>query len=1060
MNMNQPVSLVQAFSSRIRDLGLAAGTRITGLPQLALPLVLKYLHDTSGWPVLASLKENESALAARDILIGLINAGEVAFYPSTGHVTGVPQGFVSPMDGFRLSALASLGSEKRPPYLLLTNESLEEGLPSEQALHQAQLAIRPGTTTYADLRAWLEDNDYEHTSLVTEPGVYALRGSIIDCYPVNAAAPVRMDFMDEKLDEIREFDVHTQISSETRASATLLSLKHAKTDRVPVTEHYPEGWILIRQEEDRWAVSSSKVSSIAQQIDLEIELLESRGANLSLLQARWELLKERNDTAGVYFAGGREAQSERARVLLLPQIPMALADGTYPAGFTSGALGLMVVTPTELWGRPAAVWKPKRKQFATLSSIRQHVETLEPGNPLVHVNYGIGRYVGLTQLNVGGTQQECLTIEYKDGDRVHVSTDKISLVFPYTVEDDRPLQLDSLSAKRWERIKRQTRRSAEEVVNQLAELYARRMLARGVAFPEDDSLQLEMEEAFPYEDTPDQVRATSEIKVDMEGSRPMDRLLCGDVGFGKTELAMRAAFKAIQGGYQVALMAPTTILADQHFISFRARLEPFAVNVSMLSRFVSPAKQKNILKDLESGKIDLVIGTHRILSNDIAFNRLGLLIIDEEHRFGVKQKERIKEFRTDIDVLSLSATPIPRTLHFSMAKIRDISRLDTPPLERVPIITAIHYYLGDLIRSAVTKEVQRGGQVYIVHNEVKSIERLARDLANTLPGITIGIAHGQMASQELEHTMLSFASGGFQVLVCTSIIESGIDLPNVNTVIINNAHRFGLAQLYQIRGRVGRSNRQAYALLLIPRRPKPSPEALKRLKTIERHTALGSGYAIALRDLEIRGTGNLFGVEQSGHVAAVGLDLYTKIVQDIVRERALIPDEQEAAPISREDVAIHVFPQARIPEDYVPDPHLRLNLYRRLSILHDLDELRNFKKELRDRFGPIPSEVGDLLTTVALRIQAAKGGIRSVRLKDENELQIDYQKIDDPSVLINQIQSVLEPLAVPYRFQNLKNSDLRVIISLGNRDAMSIIDTLFLSRRDLKYMLPQQQGYE
>ena len=534
----------------------------------------------------------------------------------------------------------------------------------------------------------------------------------------------------------------------------------------------------------------------------------------------------------------------------------------------------------------------------------------------------------------------------------------------------------------------------------------------------------------------------------------MDRLLCGDVGFGKTELALRAAFMAVRGGYQVALMAPTTILADQHFISFRARLEPFAVRVEMLSRFVPPARQRQTLQALANGSVDLLIGTHRLLSKQVVFKRLGLLIVDEEHRFGVRQKERLKDLKTSVDVLSLSATPIPRTLHFSLAGIRDISRLDTPPLQRIPIRTSVNYFSTALIRTAIQKELQRGGQVYFVHSDVRGIDRQARDLREVLPEVTFAVAHGQQPARELETTMLAFAEGRFQVLVCTSIIESGIDLPNVNTVIINNAHRFGLAQTYQIRGRVGRSNRQAYAYLLIPRRPRPTPAALKRLKTIERHTALGSGYAIALKDLEIRGTGNLFGLEQSGHVAAVGLDLYTRIVRDIARERQLSAEDAAQPSLPREQVTIRLEPDARIPEDYVDDPHLRLNLYRRLAALDNSEDLRQFRLELVDRFGPLPTRLTGLLNTARLALLAMDLGIKAVRLTPAGHLTLDFLPTDAPATHLAHIQGLLEPAGHEYRFVNLKGGELRVDLDIAADGPYTVAEEFMLGLASKKTAAP------
>ncbi|MFB0516583.1 MAG: transcription-repair coupling factor [Candidatus Neomarinimicrobiota bacterium] len=1045
--MTIPARLLEVSSAALKELFVAPEVRVNGLPLPALPLVLAHLSSSYGLPILAAFELIEDALAVRDIMLGLTNGESLAFYPGTGDTEDVPLGFLSPFEGFRLNALAGLGGDEPPPYFLLTQDILTEGLPSKSTIQGTTIKIQPGATSYSDLRRWLEANGYDVTPLVTEPGTFALRGSIIDCYPVNQDAPVRMDFFGESLEEIREFDIHSQVSTQKRAAVAILSLVQNETERVPVFDHFPKGWILAAQEdEELWSLSTHRAGKPERTIDLSVEIFPEQGTTAELLLARWEFLQRSNPGSQILFVSDHQAQFSRAATIL-PEIPLQHASGSYPSGFHSAPLGLMVVTPTELWHRPASTWRPARKAVASLITVKQHIDTLEPGDPIVHVNYGIGQYQGLTHLSVGGTTQECLTIEYHGGDRVYVSTDKISLVFPYTFTEGRPPQLDSLHSRRWERIKRQTRRSAEEVIDQLAELYARRALATGISHPEDDEFQLEFEETFPFEDTPDQVRSTDEIKRDMEYPRPMDRLLCGDVGFGKTELALRAAFKAIRGGQQVALLAPTTILADQHFITFRARLEPFAVNVQMLSRFITPANQRHILKGISAGTVDIVIGTHRILSQDIAFKRLGLLIIDEEHRFGVKQKERIKELKTNVDVLNLSATPIPRTLQFSLAGIRDISHLDTPPLERIPVITTINYYSQDLIRRAVTKEIQRGGQVYFVHSEVKSIDRVARDLDELLAGVTIGVAHGQMGSKELETTMLAFSEGRFQLLVCTSIIESGIDLPNVNTVIINNAHRFGLSQLYQIRGRVGRSNRQAYAYLLIPRRPRLTREALKRLKTIERYTALGSGYAIALKDLEIRGTGNLFGLEQSGHVAAVGLGLYTRIIQGIARERDLIPDDLSSPRLRREEVSVRISQRASIPDSYVPDPHLRLNLYRRLSIIDSLEDLESFRLEITDRFGACPKEVEDLLLTARLGILSAIIGVRAVRLTTASQILIDFTGPENPTQLLQKIQATMEPFELSYRFQNLKGGDLRLTFPLGENDAYTTLVSILSNLR-------------
>lgn len=1034
-----PIELLESFSSSIRQLGVAPGIRVEGLPIVALPLVLAHLSVSTGLPILTFLAADEEALFVRDALATSDDSGKAAFYPGRASTDSSPTGFSSPLENHRLAALEALTANEPPQFFLFTQDLLSEGLPSKKVLQRAILKIKPGSITYTDLRSWLPDNGYEPAPLVTDPGSFARRGSVIDCYPVNLPAPIRFDFDGDNLVEVREFDIHSQVSTNSLDCISLLPIAFDTGESVPVFDHYPDGWVLARQEEDGlYSLISDTVSQPTGTVNLQIEPFSGRNITAELLQARWDLLLSIEPESMGCFICERQTQFDRA-ASTLTGIPIRHHRGTYPSGFTSAALGLMVLTPSEIFNRPRISLHPHRKGIASRSTFDNHLDFLEPGDHVVHIHYGIGRYLGLTNLSVGESIQECLTIEYAGSDRVYVSTDKIALVFPYTFEDGQPIQLDSLQARRWERVKRRTIRSAEEVIDQLAQLYAQRDTTAGIAHIADDEFQREFEESFPYDDTPDQVRATEEIKRDMELFKPMDRLLCGDVGFGKTELALRAAFKAIRGGYQVALLAPTTILADQHFISFRARLDPFAVNVQMLSRFVSPLDQRRILKGISSGEVDLLVGTHRVLSGDVSFKRLGLLIIDEEQRFGVKQKERIKELRTNVDVLSLSATPIPRTLHFSLSGIREISRLDTPPLERIPIITSVNYYSSDLIHQSVLREIKRDGQVYFVHSEVKSIDNVADKLRELLPEVTIAVAHGQMNARDLENTMLAFSEKRFQLLVCTSIIESGIDLPNVNTVVINNAHRFGLAQLYQIRGRVGRSNRQAYALLLIPNRPEPSREAIKRLKTIERYTSLGSGYAISLKDLELRGAGNIFGLEQSGHVAAVGLDLYTRIIQGIVRERNLLPDGGITPFLTHDDTTIRIFLNAGIPDHYIPDPHLRLNLYRRLSFIDDQEDLKHFRSELVDRFGAFPQEVEHFIQTVMYRIKAQRIGIRSVKLSNGDLIHIDFRFSDNPAALIHKLQAIMEPVECEYRFINLKHDDLRLSISLGDEESGHIL---------------------
>ncbi len=1086
--MNRTEGLLGTVGAALTRLGAAPGARLAGVEAAFLPLLLAHLSATGGRPVLASFHHDEELLRAGEALRGLgWTTDELVLFPAPAEADA-PPGFDAPLEAFRRAALARLADPAPPAFILCTPHLLERGLPPASALRAAALRVQAGAVTFAALRAWLRENDYEDVPLVTEPGTYAVRGGIIDCFPVNLPVPVRFDFDGEVLEELRTFHIHSQTSDRRREAIVIFSCAETSQEPVPIYDYLSRGWVAAAEQPVPlglaqpwpsparggraslspaegpvlspaegpaavWTLTASDGQHPGHDGDLQVEALEQPALEPALVAARWERLRVAAPHARALLVADETGLVDRARARF-PTVPLELVAGDYPASFSSPALNLLVLAGRHLLARPAIVpplavapaWQPYRQAAPSLATLQQHIDTLEAGDPIVHVSYGIGRYLGLLPLPAAGNQQEGLAIEYAGGDRVYVSPDKVGLVFPYTPEGDGPPPLDALNSRRWERVQQRTRRSAEEVVEQLAQLYARRQEAEGLVHAPDDELQQDMEATFPYVPTPDQLSAMDEIVRDMELPRPMDRLLCGDVGFGKTELALRAAFKAMRGGYQVALMAPTTILANQHFISFRARLEPFAVRVNMLSRFVPPATQRQTLQDLAAGSVDLLIGTHRLLSKEVVFKRLGLLIVDEEHRFGVKQKEHLKSLKASVDVLSMSATPIPRTLHFSLAGIRDISRLATPPLQRMPISTSVHYYGLGLLKGVIQRELRRDGQVYVVHSNVKDIHRLARDLQEALPQVKLAVAHGQQPARQLESTMLAFAERRFQLLVCTSIIESGIDLPNVNTVIINNAHRFGLAQLYQIRGRVGRGNRQAYAYLIIPRRPRLSRQATKRLKTIERHSALGSGYALALRDLEIRGTGNLFGLEQSGHVAAVGLDLYTRIIRDVVRERDM--GGEQSTPLPRDDVTVRLFPDARLPAGYVADPHLRLNLYRRLASLATLEELDHFRLELADRFGPLPAEAEDLLRTARLAIRAAHLHIKAVRAAPRGRLHLDFPPPRDASELLSAIEAALEPTGSAYRFVNLKSGELRLVLTINQANAYAHAEDFLQSLED------------
>ncbi len=667
-------------------------------------------------------------------------------------------------------------------------------------------------------------------------------------------------------------------------------------------------------------------------------------------------------------------------------------------GFFDGTLGegwlqtnpdgssLVLLTDSEIFG-----WdRPQPRQRGKLAAISPEAlyADLKPGDWVVHVDYGVGRFTGLVRRTLEGTEREFLCVEYEAGDQLFVPIHQADRLSRYIGPDGAEPSPTRLGSAEWLQVKQHVREAVRAVAQDLLELYARRQVAQGFAFSKDAPWLSELEGSFPYIETEDQVRAIRDVKQDMENLRPMDRLLCGDVGYGKTEVALRAAFKAVLDGKQVAVLVPTTVLAQQHFETFRQRLAPYPVTVEMLSRFRMPKVQDEIIRKLLRAEIDIVIGTHRLLQQDVQFKDLGLVIIDEEQRFGVTHKEFFKKLRTEVDVLTLTATPIPRTLYMALTGVRDISTINTPPAERQPIITHIGPYSPRAVRQAVLRELERGGQVFFVHNRVQTIDAMRRHLEMLVPEARVGIGHGQMPENELAEVMTRFTHGDIDILLCTSIIESGLDIPNANTLIVDRADAFGLAQLYQLRGRVGRGAQRAYAYFFRHRKKAPTPEGQERLEVIAENTQLGSGYSIAMRDLEMRGAGDLLGTRQHGYIAAVGFQLYTRMLGRAVRElrQALglpAPKEEEALGDFFPAVTVDLPLSVGLPVEYVQNQSLRLQLYRRLANLRSEAEVEALSEELADRFGPLPESTGNLLFQIRLKLRAEKAGLVSITVESQ-----------------------------------------------------------------------------
>ncbi len=677
-----------------------------------------------------------------------------------------------------------------------------------------------------------------------------------------------------------------------------------------------------------------------------------------------------------------EVQAERIRQMLKDS-PVAVIPHGISSGFTIPELKLLVVQEGEIFGRKKRI--AKSLHHVKSAVIDTFVE-LNPGDFVVHVNYGIGRFLGIERMRVLGNDRDYIKLEYAGEETVFIPIEQVNLVQRYIGNEGNEPRLDKIGSKSWEGRKSRVKKSVEDLAERLIRLYSRRKAAKGFAFPLDSDWQTAFEAAFPYEETEDQLRTVEEIKADMERPMPMDRMVCGDVGFGKTEVAVRACFKAVMGGKQVAFLAPTTILAEQHFENFQERFQKFPVRIAMLSRLIPPKEQREILVKLEKGEYDILVGTHRILQRDIRFKDLGLFVVDEEQRFGVKDKERLKELKANIDCLTLTATPIPRTLHMSLLKIRDMSTLTTPPSNRTPVQTFIDEFDGQKVADAIRREIARGGQVFYLHNRVETLDDTSRLIMDLVPEVMVESAHGKLAGEELEDIMHRFIHGGFQVLVSTTIIENGIDIPNVNTIIIDRADMFGISQLYQLRGRVGRSDRTAYALLMYPKGKALSELAMKRLQIISDFTELGAGFKIAMKDMEVRGAGNLLGGEQSGEIYSVGFDLYMRLLEEAVRKLSDEDWKQE------EESYLELEYSGFIPDDYVPVPMVKMEIYKKIAGIQTQDELDRVYAELADRFGPVPEEVASLLSLAEIRILCRRLSISSLRER-QGLVQVEFSRV-------------------------------------------------------------------
>ncbi|HLN29721.1 MAG TPA: transcription-repair coupling factor [Gemmataceae bacterium] len=973
----------------------------------ALLVVIAHPHDLDGWT---------------EDLAGFAGARPVIF-PAWDALPSDAALF-DEVAGQRLRVLRLLNEGKPPRFVLTTIQALIQPVPDKEMLTQLRRVLhRADLIAPDDLASWLVDHGFRRTETVEQPGEFTRRGGILDVFSPDAVAPYRLEFFGDEVDSIRTFAPQTQRSQGDLESAEILgaAANRAKPANngadsaapLPQTGHLcdylpSDAWTaLIEPQEldeqgkhylERVAdarglfsvagvfrqlvrypsvrVSAFPAPTVEAACHLRVESVERFSGDVTKL-------RDELDTAAVgdrvlvachndaecnrlteVLAAGQLAQSDRLR----------LVTGRVRSGFRIVDSRIVVLSDHELFHREEVRQILPRRHLEA-RAIDSFLD-LSEGDLVVHVSHGIARFRGMQVLEKHGQTEEHLILEFREGTRVYVPASKIDLVQKYVGGARTEPELSKFGGTAWQRKKETVEAAVLDLASEMIDLQALRESKAGIALPPDSEWQAEFEATFPYEETPDQLTSLAEIKQDMQRPRPMDRLICGDVGYGKTELAIRAAFKTIDNGRQVAVLVPTTVLAEQHYRTFSQRLAEYPFVVEGISRFRSHGEQRAILARLALGGIDVIVGTHRLVSADVRFKDLGLVVIDEEQRFGVEHKERLKRLRETVDVLTMTATPIPRTLHLALLGIRDISNLETPPADRLAIETRIVRSDPELIRHAILREFNRDGQVYFVHNRVHSIRAVADRLRQIVPEARIAVAHGQMPEHELEQAMLQFVRREADILVATTIIESGLDIPNVNTIFIDQADNYGLADLHQLRGRVGRYKYRAYAYLLLDSDRGVTPTAARRLKAIEEFTELGAGFKIAMRDLEIRGAGNILGTQQSGHIAAVGYEMYCQLLENAVRA---FKNQPLRTPL---ETSIDLPWQAYLPRDYVPGQRLRIEVYRRLARIRRLDRLEDFRQELRDRFGTPPESTEWLLRLAELRLLAASWQISGLHLED------------------------------------------------------------------------------
>ena len=1045
------------------------------------------------------LDSDHEAKQVYEDIIQLVDERKVTYFPPLKKQIWSEVGPSGTEVGRRILALKSI-IQQEVSFVVTSADALMEKVASPDDVELYSLQLRQGDDlNFEQFKAQLVEMGFNREERVESPGEFSVRGGLVDVFLFEEENPVRIEFWGDQIESIRQFDVETQRSLEQIQVIHILPLGCAgpygpleeqtqydleftssvfdflsKDDVLAICndslvsrqlEDYEQEikvrFETLKQErsfEDanwhHYFLAAPAVEQIFQQhkrismaavqpddregVQFSIMTNAHFGGNLKLFRSE---IESHGTQALVIMAADSDSQRERIQELLFQEgYPQNIHISTInlSGGFSWPEKQVFLYTARELYSR---VRLPKLDKMDKRAVTFREQLSIHKGDYVVHTDYGIGEFLGLEQIKAYGKIRECLAIQYQNNDKVYVPLEKMDQVQKYSSSEGVVPVLNRLGSPQWEKLKLRTKKRMKEIAEELIKLYATRKMRPGVEFSEDTVWQKELEASFQFEETVDQLAAINDVKIDMQTPRPMDRLICGDVGYGKTEVAIRAAFKAINEGKQVAVLVPTTILAEQHYHTLFERMKNFPVKTNVLSRFKTPKQQREILENLRTGELDLVVGTHRLLSKDVKFRDLGLLVVDEEQRFGVIHKEKLKLLKQSVDTLTLSATPIPRTMHMAMLGAKDMSIINSPPNNRIPIKTEVSRFDRELIREAILKEVDRGGQVFFVHNRVQSIYGIASLLNDLVPEVKVAVAHGQMRGHELEKAMLKFIQGEVQVLVCTMIIENGIDMPKANTLIINRADKFGLAQLYQLRGRVGRSDQQAFAYLLIPPVRRLTREAIKRLQTIQEYSELGSGYKVAMRDLEIRGAGNIFGAEQTGFVNALGYELYTKIIQEAVQEikTEMNIEGESAEEVDLFDTKVECAVDAYLPDDYVSSPSERVDIYRRLVEAKKVSTVLDIREELMDRFGALPLHAEHLLDYIIVKILASmhkmsKLFIGNGKLAGEFDIQVLPPKEEFKSWLGKMVSKAPDTFELEHQAESLK---FEMRLSSGNSQLSS-----------------------